>query len=114
MAPNRIDTIIDFAAAAKHGVKTEGNFEAANADVLALLRKFRISVSCVEMLAPGRVEKAIERDGSRLGVVVDIAGDPSGTVSQPAGMLAIGLVGLLIDVALRQIEALVRRARGLA
>jgi NitT/TauT family transport system permease protein len=31
-----------------------------------------------------------------------------------AGMLAIGLVGLLIDVALRQIEALVRRARGLA
>jgi NitT/TauT family transport system permease protein len=31
-----------------------------------------------------------------------------------AGMLAIGLVGLLIDVALRQMETLVRRARGLA
>jgi len=31
-----------------------------------------------------------------------------------AGMLAIGLVGLLIDVALRQLEALVRRTRGLA
>ena len=31
-----------------------------------------------------------------------------------AGMLAIGLVGLLIDVALRQMEALVRRRRGLA
>jgi hypothetical protein len=29
-------------------------------------------------------------------------------------MLAIGLVGLLIDVALRQMETLVRRARGLA
>ena len=31
-----------------------------------------------------------------------------------AGMLAIGLVGLLIDVVLRQMETLVRRARGLA
>jgi NADPH:quinone reductase-like Zn-dependent oxidoreductase len=30
VAPNRIDTIIDFAAAAKYGVKTEGNYEAAN------------------------------------------------------------------------------------
>ena len=37
VAPNRIDTIIDFAAAAKYGVKTEGNHEAANADVLAQL-----------------------------------------------------------------------------
>jgi len=35
--PDRIDTIIDFAAAAKHGVKTEGNSAAANADVLAEL-----------------------------------------------------------------------------
>jgi len=34
---NRIDTIIDFAAAAKHGVKTEGNHQAASADVLAQL-----------------------------------------------------------------------------
>jgi ABC-type nitrate/sulfonate/bicarbonate transport system permease component len=31
-----------------------------------------------------------------------------------AGMIAIGLVGLLIDVALRQMEAFVRRRRGLA
>ncbi|HWG24145.1 NADP-dependent oxidoreductase [Actinospica sp.] len=31
---DRIDTIIDFAAAAKHGTKTEGNSAAANADVL--------------------------------------------------------------------------------
>ena len=31
-----------------------------------------------------------------------------------AGMIAIGVVGLLIDVALRQLEALVRRRRGLA
>jgi NADPH:quinone reductase-like Zn-dependent oxidoreductase len=35
--PDRIDTIIDFAAAAKHGVKTEGNGAAANAGVLAEL-----------------------------------------------------------------------------
>jgi NADPH:quinone reductase-like Zn-dependent oxidoreductase len=35
VAPDRIDTIIDFAAAAKHGVKTEGNSAAANAKVLA-------------------------------------------------------------------------------
>jgi len=37
VAPNRIDTIIDFAAAAKYGVKTEGNHEGATADVLAQL-----------------------------------------------------------------------------
>jgi NADPH:quinone reductase-like Zn-dependent oxidoreductase len=37
VAPNRIDTIIDFAGAAKYGVKTEGNYEAATADVLAHL-----------------------------------------------------------------------------
>src|SRR6202451_2625841 len=34
---NRIDTIMDFAAAAKYGVKTEGNHEGATADVLANL-----------------------------------------------------------------------------
>ncbi|MEU5265811.1 NADP-dependent oxidoreductase [Amycolatopsis sp. NPDC021455] len=32
--PGRIDTIIDFAAAAKYNVKTEGNAAAASADVL--------------------------------------------------------------------------------
>lgn len=37
VAPNRIDTIIDFAAAAKYGVKTEGSYEAANAGVLGEL-----------------------------------------------------------------------------
>ena len=37
VAPARIDTIIDFAAAAKHSVKTEGNSAAANAKVLAEL-----------------------------------------------------------------------------
>jgi NADPH:quinone reductase-like Zn-dependent oxidoreductase len=35
--PDRIDTIIDFAAAVKYGVKTEGNANAASADVLAEL-----------------------------------------------------------------------------
>jgi hypothetical protein len=37
VAPTRIDTIIHFAAAAKYGVKTEGSYEAANADVLGQL-----------------------------------------------------------------------------
>jgi NADPH:quinone reductase-like Zn-dependent oxidoreductase len=37
VAPDRIDTIIDFAAATKHGVKTAGNSAAANAKVLAEL-----------------------------------------------------------------------------
>jgi NADPH:quinone reductase-like Zn-dependent oxidoreductase len=47
VAPNRIDTIIDFAAAAKYGVKTEGSHEAATADVLAQL---------AGLLAAGRLE----------------------------------------------------------
>ncbi len=37
VAPSRIDTIIDFAAAAKYKVKTDGNGAAANAEVLAEL-----------------------------------------------------------------------------
>jgi NADPH:quinone reductase-like Zn-dependent oxidoreductase len=37
VAPDRIDTIIDFAAAAKYGVKTDGNSAAANPQVLAEL-----------------------------------------------------------------------------
>ena len=45
--PNRIDTIIDFAAAPKYGVKTEGNHEGATADVLAQL---------AGLLAAGRLE----------------------------------------------------------
>jgi NADPH:quinone reductase-like Zn-dependent oxidoreductase len=38
---NRIDTIIDFAAAEKYGVKTEGNANAANASVLGELAGLR-------------------------------------------------------------------------
>jgi NADPH:quinone reductase-like Zn-dependent oxidoreductase len=49
---NRIDTIIDFAAAAKHGVKTEGNHQAASADVLAQL---------AGQLAAGRLEIPIAK-----------------------------------------------------
>ena len=52
VAPNRIDTIIDFAAAAKYGVKTEGNHEAATADVLAQL---------AGLLAAGRLEIPIAK-----------------------------------------------------
>jgi NADPH:quinone reductase-like Zn-dependent oxidoreductase len=52
VAKNRIDTIIDFAAAAKYGVKTEGNYEAANADVLAQL---------AGLVAAGRLEIPIAK-----------------------------------------------------
>ena len=52
VAKNRIDTIIDFAAAAKYGVKTEGSHEAATADVLAQL---------AGLLAAGRLEIPIAK-----------------------------------------------------
>jgi NADPH:quinone reductase-like Zn-dependent oxidoreductase len=52
VAPNRIDTIIDFAAAAKYGVKTEGNQAAANAEVLGQL---------AGLLAAGRLEIPIAK-----------------------------------------------------
>ena len=52
VAPSRIDTIIDFAAAAKYGVKTEGNHEGANAVVLAQL---------AGLLAAGRLEIPIAK-----------------------------------------------------
>jgi NADPH:quinone reductase-like Zn-dependent oxidoreductase len=52
VALNRIDTIIDFAAAAKYGVKTEGNHEAATAEVLAQL---------AGLLAAGRLEIPIAK-----------------------------------------------------
>ncbi|MGC2400160.1 MAG: NADP-dependent oxidoreductase [Acidobacteriaceae bacterium] len=48
----RIDTIIDFAAAEKHGVKTDGNHAAANAGVLAEL---------ANLIAAGRLEIPIAR-----------------------------------------------------
>ncbi len=50
--PNRIDTIIDFAAAAKYGVKTEGSHEAANAEVLDEL---------AGLIAAGRLEIPIAK-----------------------------------------------------
>jgi NADPH:quinone reductase-like Zn-dependent oxidoreductase len=52
VAPNRIDTIIDFAAAAKYGVKTEGSQAAATADVLREL---------AGLLAAGRLEIPIAK-----------------------------------------------------
>jgi NADPH:quinone reductase-like Zn-dependent oxidoreductase len=52
VAPARIDTIIDFAAAAKYGVKTEGSYEAANADVLGQL---------AGLIAAGRLEIPIAK-----------------------------------------------------
>jgi NADPH:quinone reductase-like Zn-dependent oxidoreductase len=52
VAPNRIDTIIDFAAAAKYGVKTEGNHEGATAEVLGQL---------AGLLAAGRLEIPIAK-----------------------------------------------------
>jgi len=50
VAPERIDTIIDFAAAAQFGVKADGSSAAANAEVLAEL---------LALLADGRLELAI-------------------------------------------------------
>ena len=50
--PNRIDTIIDFAAAAKFGVKTAGSFDAATAEVLGEL---------AGLLAAGRLEIPIAK-----------------------------------------------------
>src|SRR6202040_1778194 len=52
VAPDRIDTIIDFAAAAKYGVKAEGNQVAATADVLGQL---------AGLLAAGRLEIPIAK-----------------------------------------------------
>ncbi len=52
VAPQRIDTIIDFAAAGKFGVKTDGSHEAATAEVLGQL---------AELLAAGRLEIPIAK-----------------------------------------------------
>jgi len=52
VAPSRIDTIIDFTAAAKYGVKTEGSFAAANAGVLGQL---------AGLIADGRLEIPIAK-----------------------------------------------------
>ncbi len=52
VAPNRIDTIIDFSAAEKHGVKVAGSHDAANAAVLGEL---------AELMAAGRLEVPIAK-----------------------------------------------------
>ena len=50
--PDRIDTIIDFAAAERYGVKTKGNADAGTSQVLAALAK---------MVADGRLDVPIAR-----------------------------------------------------
>ena len=50
VAPQRIDTIIDWAAAARHGVRTEGNMAGARPEVLAEM---------AELIADGRLEVPI-------------------------------------------------------
>ncbi len=52
IAPERIDTIIDFAAAKDHGTSAEGSAAAANAGVLAEL---------ADLIAEGRLEIPIAR-----------------------------------------------------
>jgi NADPH:quinone reductase-like Zn-dependent oxidoreductase len=50
VAPDRIDTIIDWAAAERHGVRTDGNMVGGRAEVLAELAK---------LIAAGRLEVPI-------------------------------------------------------
>jgi NADPH:quinone reductase-like Zn-dependent oxidoreductase len=52
VAPERIDTIIDWEAAARRGVKTDGNMAGASADTLAEL---------AALIADGRLEVPIDR-----------------------------------------------------
>jgi NADPH:quinone reductase-like Zn-dependent oxidoreductase len=52
VAPERVDTIIDWAAAEQYGVKTEGTAAAADAEVLAQL---------VELIDSGQLELPIAR-----------------------------------------------------
>jgi NADPH:quinone reductase-like Zn-dependent oxidoreductase len=52
IAPKRIDTIIDFAAAEKYGVKTAGSMDAASADVLGQL---------AALMSAGRLEIPIAK-----------------------------------------------------
>jgi NADPH:quinone reductase-like Zn-dependent oxidoreductase len=52
VAPERVDTIIDWAAAERYGVKTEGTAAAAEAEVLAEL---------IELIDSGRLEVPIAR-----------------------------------------------------
>ncbi len=52
VAPQRIDTIVDFQAAARYGTKTDGNAEGASAQVLAEL---------AQLIAAGRLEIPVAR-----------------------------------------------------
>jgi NADPH:quinone reductase-like Zn-dependent oxidoreductase len=52
VAPQRVDTIIDWDAAERHGVKTDGNMAGASADTLAELAR---------LIAEGRLEVPIAR-----------------------------------------------------
>jgi NADPH:quinone reductase-like Zn-dependent oxidoreductase len=60
--PERIDTIIDFAAAKKHGVKTEGSAAAATAEVLGelvgLVRDGKLEVPIAKTFPLARVQDA--------------------------------------------------------
>jgi NADPH:quinone reductase-like Zn-dependent oxidoreductase len=73
---DRIDTVVNFAAAAKYGVKTEGNSVAANADVMAelagLLAKgdLEIPVAAVYPLSEVRAAYRELADGHTRGKIV--------------------------------------------
>jgi NADPH:quinone reductase-like Zn-dependent oxidoreductase len=60
--PGRVDTIIDFAAVDKFGVKAAGNHDAADADVLAELAKLvaagELDVPIAEVFPLGEVRQA--------------------------------------------------------
>ncbi|HEX9240891.1 MAG TPA: NADP-dependent oxidoreductase [Anaeromyxobacter sp.] len=60
--PERIDTIIDFAAAKRHGVKAEGNAAAATAPVLGelvdLIRDGKLEVPIAKVFPLDRVQDA--------------------------------------------------------
>jgi NADPH:quinone reductase-like Zn-dependent oxidoreductase len=64
VAPERVNTIIDFAAAEQFGVRTAGNADAANADVLAELAALvvdgKLEVPIAEVFALDDVRKAFQ------------------------------------------------------
>ena len=64
VVPGRIDTIIDFAAAQKHGVKTAGSADAANIDVLTelagLIEAGRLEVPIAGVFPLSNVREAYE------------------------------------------------------
>jgi NADPH:quinone reductase-like Zn-dependent oxidoreductase len=64
VAPARIDTIIDFAAAAKYGVKTDGNSVAANTKVLGeligLINAGRLEIPIAKVYRLADVREAYE------------------------------------------------------